>query len=49
MAVAIPLWIVAIVLAEVQDWGDGVLGGVLLGIAGVTTAVGTLIAPKPLP
>ena len=49
MAVAVPVMIALIVLAEVHDWSNGALGGALLLVQAITTVVGTLIAPDPLP
>ena len=45
VAVLCPLIVVAIVLAKTNGWTNGALGCVILGLMGITAAVGTLMAP----
>jgi hypothetical protein len=48
MAVCVPLSIAAIVLAEVYDWSNGALGGIILVLLAITATVGSLLAPEDL-
>ena len=43
---ATALGIIAIVLADVYDWSDGALSGILLGLVAITVTVGSLLAPE---